>query len=476
MFQQTLNILRGADPMGERPKQVGTAGSGRTRFAAPSKIAERPPTTDEPRHVMNWLQRYWLRRFARSSLLLFPGLCALLALLAALLARWLDRLTGWTVLNYSVDGARALMGAFTASLLTFIVFVLSSLLIVVQLASAQLTPRIIATMLSSRLVKVTLGIFTFAYVCSLAALARVDEAVPQLLIAVAIVSNLACVGVFFVFAQQLGAALRPIAVLQRMATEGRTVIEHVYPRLYAPKLDAVQRSRGKPPPAAEVIEHTGTSGVFLAFGSKQIVHLARAADGVVEIVPQVGDFVAKGDPLFRVASARRPLDAHALRQCAAIGPERTLEQDPRFAFRILVDIANKALSPAINDPTTAVLALDHIHRLLLYVGRRLLDDGEVRDATGALRLVYGTPDWVDYVSLAVSEIRHYGTGSMQVARRLRALLEHLIHVLPDARHAPLRQQLDLLLSSVQRGFLDEQDRCQAAIGDYQGIGGSESEP
>lgn len=264
--------------------------------------------------------------------------------------------------------------------------------------------------------------------------------------------------------------------MQEVATESRTVIEKVYPLPYDPSLDTADRRRGTPAAAAEVIEHTGVSGVVLAFGPRDIVDLARAADGVIELVPQVGDFIARGDPLFRVASAKRPVDAHALRQCVAIGPERTFEQDPRFAFRILVDIANKALSPAINDPTTAVLALDQLHRLLLYVGRRHLDEGKVRDADGNLRLVYGTPNWADYVCLAVSEIRHYGAGSMQVARRLRALLEQLIQALPQARHQPLEQQLRLLLTSVERGFLDEQDRTDAAIGDYQGIGGSTSEP
>ena len=92
-----------------------------------------------------------------------------------------------------------------------------------------------------------------------------------------------------------------------------------------------------------------------------------------------------------------------------------MEQDPRFALRIMVDIANKALSPAINDPTTAVLALDQIHRMLMYIGQRHLDAGQAYDAQGRLRLCYGTPVWGDFVSLAVTEIRHFGANSIQVA-------------------------------------------------------------
>ena len=121
-----------------------------------------------------------------------------------------------------------------------------------------------------------------------------------------------------------------------------------------------------------------------------------------------------------VSSSTSRATCSALRGCVAVGTERTLEQDPRFAFRILVDIANKALSPAINDPTTAGAAIDQIHHLLRTVAGRHLDDGRVRDSTGRLRLLYRTPDWEDFVHLAVTEIRHFGGVSIQVARRLRA--------------------------------------------------------
>ena len=133
------------------------------------------------------------------------------------------------------------------------------------------------------------------------------------------------------------------------------------------------------------------------------------------MVPQVGDYVAFGDPLFRVFRGGATLAPEALCQSVALGQERTLAQDPTFAFRIMVDIAPKALSPAINDPTTAVLALDQIHHLLRKVSDRYLDTGHVRDATGRLRLVYRTPDWEDFVKLAVTEIRHFGGESIQIA-------------------------------------------------------------
>ncbi len=177
------------------------------------------------------------------------------------------------------------------------------------------------------------------------------------------------------------------------------------------------------------------SGVVLAFDVQGLVSMAQRADCVIEMAPQVGDFVAAGDPLFRVYRGGTSLAADDLRQSVAVGQERTMEQDPLLAFRIIVDVASKGLSPAINDPTTAVLAIDQIHHLLRNVGKRHLDDERVRDTSGRVRLVFRTPEWEDFVQLAVTEIRHFGGESIQVARRLRAMLENLIETLPPKRAA-----------------------------------------
>ena len=422
---------------------------------------------------MTWVQGYQLKRTFRRSLWLMPVLAIGLVLVVAPLFRWVDRATGWTWFNFAPEGARTILGAFTASMLTFVVFVVSSLLIVVQLASAQLTPRIIAMVFADWRLKWVLSAFTFAYTYTIAASGRINDMTPQLPVAFAIVCNLVCIAIFFWFVQWLGGSLRPIAVLEAVAQEGRTVVESVYPEPFDPA-EEQQGWSAAPESDASTVEHVGTSGVVLAFDQRDLVAIAERADVVIELVPQVGDFVARGDPLFRVRSGGRPVEAGALRASVAIGPERTMEQDPRFAFRIMVDIANKALSPAINDPTTAVLALDQIHRLLMYVGKRRLDAGQAHDAHGRLRLCYGTPDWIDFVSLAVTEIRHYGASSMQVARRLHVLLEHLLRVLPEARKAALEQELALLQRATQRAFPDEEDRARAAVGDLQGIGSSES--
>ena len=154
--------------------------------------------------------------------------------------------------------------------------------------------------------------------------------------------------------------------------------------------------------------------------------------------------------------------------------ERTLEQDPLFAFRIIVDIALKALSPAINDPTTAVVAIDQVHRLLRAVGKRRLQGEAVLDARGDMRVVCRTPNWEDFVNVACHEIRCCGVGQVQVARRLRAMLDNLHASLPHHRVPVLDAQRDQLDRMVDTSYPLAEDRELARQPDRQGLGASPS--
>ncbi len=310
--------------------------------------------------------------------------------------------------------------------------------------------------------------FTF----SLGALIRIQSSVPWLTTHLAAYACVVSLVVFLFMIDHVGKALRPSGALSRVAVEGTKIIESVYPQSLAEiqtaaTLAASHFPAGEP---AATIPNT-REGVVLAFDQPGLLALAQRADCVIEMVPQVGDHVAAGDPLLRVFPEGARVSAADLCQSVAVGQERTLEQDATFAFRIMVDIASKGLSPAINDPTTAVLALDSIHQLLALVGRRHLDTGEVRDSAGRLRLVYRTPDWEDFVRLAVTEIRHFGGESIQVARRLRAMLENLIQTLPESRAVLLRREMILLQRSAERFFSEPEDRALAEVGDVQGVGG-----
>src|SRR5262245_244201 len=332
----------------------------------------------------------------------------------------------------SLESVRTVMGILAGSMLTFVVFLSSTLLVAVQLASAQLTPRIIGFVFRDRVTKVSLTIFVYTFTLSLAVLIRIESTVPLVATEVVVFGCVASLCAFFYLIDHVGKELRPSGVLKRMGRVGRNVIHSVYPRLLA------EPPRATPPEIEEILSqqpaltiNNPKDGVVLAFDVKGLVSLARRADCLIDLVPQVGDFVAAEAPLFEVfqGGESASVSAAALCRCIALGQERTLEQDPTLPFRIIVDIAAKGLSPAINDPTTACLALDQIYYLLLKVGGRQLDEGLVRDEEGRVRLVYRTPNWEDFVQLAVTEIRLFGGSSIQIVRRLRAMLQELIETL-----------------------------------------------
>jgi uncharacterized membrane protein len=420
---------------------------------------------------MTWLQRYRIRHYIGNSIWIFPVLSTLAAIAAVRLLHWIEAQMGW---ESTIDPATALavLGTMASALFTTIVFVCSALLVAVQLASAALTPRIIAIVFRDPITKFSLTLLVFTFTFSLGALIRIKTTVPLVTTYAAAYGCVVCLAAFFFLIDHLGKSLRPSGALRVVAWLGRRVVESVYPQHRAPS-DARTAAE-----VGQVLDGTPTAtvpspkdGAVLAFDEQGLLSLAEHADCVIEMVPQVGDHVAVGDPLFRVFRGGATLPAGALCQSIAIGQERTLEQDPTFAFRIMVDIANKALSPAINDPTTAVLALDEIHHLLRTVGNRYLGNGHVCDAAGRLRLVYRTPDWEDFVHLAVTEIRHFGCESIQIARRMRAMLENLIQTLPETRSNLLRQELAVLERSTARFFSEPEDQALAAVSDLQGVGG-----
>jgi uncharacterized membrane protein len=419
---------------------------------------------------MRWIERYKLRNYFRNSTWLLSVFGMVAGLVSVNLLRWLETSAGWQS-DFDLDSARALFGTLAGAMFTFIVFLASILLLVLQMASAQLTPRIISVVFQDRVTRFSLTLFAFSFTFTLAVLLRIRTAVPMLTAHVSAYLCLLSLGTFLFLIDHVGKALRPSGALRAVARLGHKVIQSVYPR----PLSASQASAQSPASSLDGEPVTTVpspkDGVLLAFDLEGLVALARTAGCVVELVPQVGDFVAAGSPLFRIHGAKGGQSAGAFCQSLALGQERTMEQDPAFAFRIMVDIASKALSPAINDPTTAVLVIDQIHYLLRSVGGRHLNEGLAHDRTGALRLVYRTPDWEDFVYLAVTEIRHFGSTSIQVARRLRAMLEHLIEVLPPERGTLLRNELTLLQRSAQRSFPEPEDQALAEISDLQGVGG-----
>jgi uncharacterized membrane protein len=423
---------------------------------------------------MYWNRIYAFKSYMLSSLWLAPLIALVLAQITFRVTNALQFDFGWIPgFAFSEAGAVSAMEIDIALNSSYLVFTFGSLLVAIQVASGQLTPRIIATtLLRDNVIRCIVGMFVYGLLLAIGARNRL-ETVPHFIVSVAAIWGLISTVAFLFLIDYAARLLRPVTIVWHVGQQGIKVIESVYSNpIDEPRV--TMRPRQDLGPPARAVAHRGTSAIVLAVNLDALIAEARRADGIIEFVPRVGDFVAVGEPLFLLRGGATAIDDRTLRGQVAFGRERTIEQDSTFAFRVIVDIAVKALSKAINDPTTAVLAIDQLHRLLRAVGKRHLHDEYVFDATGRLRVIFRTPNWDDFVQLAFWEIRYYGAENLQIARRLRAMVENLIQSLPERRHAALRLELDLLDRMLEKLYVFPEDLALARIADSQGLGGASS--
>ena len=422
---------------------------------------------------MTWGRLYRATSYLKSALWTVPLIAIALVLLIAPLIHALDVWQRWTIRGFAPAGATALYQTVITLTLSFLVFTFGQLLVAIQIAGGQLTPRIIATiLLRNNVVRYSVGLFVFTLFLAVGALNRQEEAVHELVATVTALLGIACIADFLFLIDYAARLLRPVAVVARVGEEGVAMIYAVYPdpaTALPPEEAALREKHGT---HSRAVEHRETSEIVLAVDIPTLVALARLHDGVIEVLPQVGDFVAADEPLFVLHGGAMAIADHIVASTVAFGPERTLEQDPMFAFRIIVDIALKALSPAINDPTTAVLAIDQLHRLLRQVGRRKLRGEVILDDSGQPRVIFRTPNWEHYVQVACNEIRACGAHNLQIARRMRAMLLNLRSTLPEHRRPTLDTELELLDWAVKTHFTRPEELALAMVPDMQGLGGS----
>ena len=422
---------------------------------------------------MGWNCWYAAGSYVRAALWIMPLLALVLEQITIRIVASIDYRVDWVpLIGATAEGTLGEMDTVITLTISFIVFTFGSMLVAIQVAGGQLTPRIIATtLLRDNVIRATVGLFAFTLFFAVGVKARSDAMILHLGGTVAILLGIGSTMAFLFLIDYTARLLRPVSIVWRIGEQGIKVIETVYPEVIKhPHVPTLARQR--PDQAPRIIEHQGSSAIVLAANLRALVAAARAADGVIEFVHRVGDFVATGEPLFRVYGGTATLDSRLLCAQVAFGRERTIEQDSTFAFRVIVDVAIKALSKAINDPTTAVLALDQLHRLLRLVGRRHLHDEALFDADRQLRLIFPTPNWDDFVQLTFREIRLYGAENFQVARRLHAMIENLIATLPEARHPALCCELDLLDRMLEKLHALPEDLALARQPDLQGLGGS----
>jgi uncharacterized membrane protein len=372
----------------------------------------------------------------------------------------------------SVAAAMAIYSAVATGMMAFTGIVFSLVFVMVQFSSVAYSPRLVLWLTRDPLVFHAIGIFTATFLYALAALAWLDRQgagnVPFVNAWLVIGLLLMSVGVFIGLVDRLS-RLRIESVLAFTGDLGRRVIESLYPPLERPGAEAVAGDF-RAWPVNQSLAHSGPPRAIQSLDTSGLLALAEASGGVIELASAVGDTLVESTLLLRVYGAQLAISEKALRRTVRTGSERTFEQDPKYAIRLLVDIAIRALSPAVNDPTTAVQALDQIEDLLVRLSRRRLEIGEIRNSAGHLKLVVPVPSWNDFLALAFDEIRAYGAESVQVIRRLRALLADLLNAVPAERQQALREQQKQLEKTTRHSFPDAEDYLEAAVEDRGGLG------
>jgi uncharacterized membrane protein len=404
-----------------------------------------------------------------------PAMYTAVAMAVALtFPRMESRIFPGLVSPMSIAAATAIYSSIASGMIALTGIVFSLTFVMVQFSATAYSPRLVLWIARDPVMSHALGIFTATFIYALAALVGVDRygsgKVPFVSAWVVVTLLLASVGMFIGLIQRVG-MLQVNRMLIFTGDRGRQVITKLYPRA---KPAGAENGSGEVRnlPHSQTLHHHGRPRSVQAIDVAALVNLAKVSEGVIEMVASVGDTVVELTPLLRVYGTGRPIDERELLHGIELGDERTFEQDPKYAIRLLVDIAIKALSPAINDPTTAVQALDQIEDLLLRMAHRHLEVGDYRDTDGKLRLLVSFPTWDDLLRLAFDEICAYGASSVQVMRRMNALVADLQHSIPEERRSALKYWSARLKTTIARSFPDSEERMEASREDRQGLGAS----
>lgn len=331
-----------------------------------------------------------------------------------------------------VDRGQAfgLLAGMAGGLITFIALIFSLLFLVVQYGSSSLSPRL-TLFRDAPFLRHAFGFFVGVFVfCVTAALTiqRGDEVSAIIPLAA---TGLVVVALGVSNSLQLR-AFRSIEfshTLTDIAARGHSVLNAMYPE------PAPERAGHEPPISSAVtgeLRWPGQVAVLQEIDVPGLLSAATRADTIIDVRARVGHALQPRQ-LVLVTRGGGALDEHAALDLVDTGSQRTFDQDPLFALRLLVDIADRALSAAINDPATAVQAIDHIEGLLTVAAQRDLDVGRVFDSGGHLRVVVSPPTWDEYLEVGYDEVAFYGKDAPSVERRLALMLDDLLAVAPDHR-------------------------------------------
>ncbi len=379
-------------------------------------------------------------------------------------------------LPISASTTQAIFAAVAGSMITFTGIVFSAIFIAAQIQTSSYSPRLAAQLRRDPIIMGALVMSTSTATYALFALAEVDrltgstsQEVPVFTVMFGLLLAVATLAWFAALVQRAFENIQIGGILRSLNRVAWRVVDDVHP---APdKNPSLPLPKIPEDAAVAEIEHRRGPGVLAAIDRRALLKLANTTGGFVEVIPQVGEFISGRSGVLRIHGGTRDPSQRQVNAVLVLSRQRTTQQDPLFVMRILVDIAIRAISPAINDPTTAVQVIDRVEALLVRLHERHPGPTYVVDSNGDPRALIHAPQWIEYFDLGSTEIRRYGHRSMQIHRRLRAMHLHLVDVVAGSNRDRVQLELDLLDEIAGREMDNSHDLRMAREPDRLGIGG-----
>lgn len=378
-------------------------------------------------------------------------------------------------LPITASTAQAIFAAVAGSMITFTGIVFSAIFIAAQIQTSSYSPRLAAQLRRDPVIMGALMMSTATATYALFALAGIDrlttsgdEKVPVFTVLFGLVMAVGTLAWFAALVQRAFENIQIGGILRGLSKTAWRVVNDVHPALG----EAVTLPAPKIPEDASIAElqHTRAPGVLAAIDRRALLKLADSTGGFVEVIPQVGEYITSRSGVVRIYDATRDPSHDEADSVFVLSRQRTTQQDPLFVMRIFVDIAIRAISPAINDPTTAVQVIDRIETLLVLMHERHPGPTYVADSNGEPRALIHAPNWIDYFDLGSTEIRHYGSGTIQIHRRLRAMHHHLLDVVSGGDLERVELELKILDETAEQTMNTAHDLRMAREPDRLGIG------
>lgn len=406
----------------------------------------------------------------RSRLWPVPTLGIVVAVLLGLLIPRLDvrfdqRLPDWldgVIFGGDAGAARTVLDAVSSSLITVTALTFSLTVVTLQLASSQFSPRLLRTFTKDLFVQVTLALFLATFTFSLTVLRSVRSGqegstpfVPRIAVTISFLLAIASVIALVLFLAHLTRQIRVETMLANVHQDATETASSTLPHLDDPEPPT------PPQPTLNVVRvHAEHSGFLVRVDEGKLVDSARARDAFVRIDRLPGSFIVAETPVVSAwrydgaefSDDERTALQRSVRRALHVGPERTGTHDVAHGLRQLVDVAAKALSPGINDPTTAIHALDHVSALLAELTRYRLGSITAIDRNGISRLECVGPTFGDHLDLAITQPLLYGRGDPLVVMRLLEILRDLAWTIPSQHSDVIRGQLH----RIEHAILDEE--------------------